>query len=198
MGQCIGPVSFGYAIQDLLDSQQAQPLSLSIAPWKQEPDLRTGSSPIDIVGTVTVEGLISGTKYDIYRWGSVEEAFTYNEKYRKTTFTATSDTHVYKDPQTFSSGSSTYYRCVKSSVRTLLCRCRSWLTSSAGILTADVIFWVSLCFSSAILCVHDRFWFVLSPSWSEGVRLQLFHCENRPSLAVLASLSRRSRSTAAV
>merc|ERR1712039_1096846 len=96
------------------DKQEGLPLSLSIDPWRQEPDTRTGSSPIDITGTLTIAGTTAGSKYDIYRWDSVSDAFTYTDRYKITTFTATNDTFVFQDPQTFSSDSATYYRCVEA------------------------------------------------------------------------------------
>lgn len=112
---CIGPYSYGWALHGFLDEQEGLPLSLSIDPWKREPDTRTGASPTDITGTLTAAGLTAGSKYDIYRWDSVNDAFTYSDHYKINTFTASSDTFVFQDPQTFSSDSATYYRCVKAS-----------------------------------------------------------------------------------
>lgn len=112
--QCIGPYSFGWAVQGFLDEKEGLPLSLSIQPWKSEPDTRTGSRPNMIRGTLTAEGLTAGTKYDIYRWNSVKEAFTYSDDHKISTFTAKSHTFVFKDPKAFSSDSATYYRCVKA------------------------------------------------------------------------------------
>jgi hypothetical protein len=113
--QCIGPYSFGWAIEGFLDEKEGLRASLNIQPWKSEPDTRTGSSPNKMTGTLTVEGLTKGTKYDIYRWDSTKEAFTYTDEYKTSTFTAGRDTFVFKDPKTFSSDSATYYRCVKAS-----------------------------------------------------------------------------------
>ena len=45
---------------------------------------------------------------------TVAEAFTYTPGFRKTTFTATADTHVYADETTFQSDGTTYYRVVKA------------------------------------------------------------------------------------
>jgi hypothetical protein len=113
--QCIGPYSFGWAVLGFLDDREGLPLSLGIEPSKSEPDTRTGSSPNAITGTLLAEGLTVGTTYDIYRWDSVDEAFTYSDEHKMNTFTATSDKFVFKDPRTFSSDSATYYRCVKAS-----------------------------------------------------------------------------------
>lgn len=107
--------AYGWALQGFLDEQDGLPLSLSIDPSAQEPDTRTGSKPNQITGTVTATGLTSGSKYAIYRWNSVKDAFTYSDDHKISTFTATSDTHVFKDPSTFSSDSATYYRCVTAS-----------------------------------------------------------------------------------
>merc|ERR1712039_1026384 len=84
-GQCIGPYSFGWAVQGFLDEKEGLPLSLHVEP-ASEPDTRTGHSPTQITGVLTVEGL-----------------------------TADKDSFVYQDPKTFSSASATYYRCVKTS-----------------------------------------------------------------------------------
>lgn len=97
-----------------MDEQDGLPLSMKVHP-RDEPDTRTGHPPTQVTATLTASGLTEGAKYDIYRWGSVKEAFTYNDKYKINTFTATSDTFVFKDPHTFSSDSATYYRCVKAS-----------------------------------------------------------------------------------
>lgn len=113
-GQCIGPASFGYAHLGFLDEVDAMPLSLEIQPSEEEPDTRTGSSPNNIQGTVTAEGLTAGSKYDIYRWDNTQDAFTYNDQYKISTFIATNNVYVFKDPKTFSSNSATYYRCVEA------------------------------------------------------------------------------------
>lgn len=52
--------------------------------------------------------------YDIYRWDSISEAFTYIDNYKILSFTAASDTYVVQDPNTFLSDGTTYYRCVMS------------------------------------------------------------------------------------
>jgi hypothetical protein len=113
--QCIGPASFGYAHLGFLDEAEGMPLSLAIQPWEQEPDTRTGSSPNKIQGTLTAEGLSSGATYDIYRWDTTKDAFTYSDQYKITSFTAQKDVHVFEDPKPFESNSATYYRCVKAS-----------------------------------------------------------------------------------
>jgi len=112
---CIGPYSYGWAVQGFLDDREALPLSLSIDPWQREPDIATHESPTQITGTLTIEGMTAGITYDIYRWDSAEDAFTYSNAYKITTFTATGDTFVFQDPKTFSSYSATYYRCIESS-----------------------------------------------------------------------------------
>jgi hypothetical protein len=113
--QCIGPVSYGYANLGFLDEVEGMPLSLAIQPYKSEPDTRTGSKPNNIQGTLTAESLAKGATYDIYRWDTTEEAFTYSDQYKIDTFTAQTDVHVYKDPKPFASNSATYYRVVKAS-----------------------------------------------------------------------------------
>lgn len=113
LSYCIGPYSYGWALEGFLDEQEGLPLSLSIDPWEREPDLVQGSSPIAITGTLTATGLTAASTYSIYRWDSVEEAFTYSDSYKATTFTASSDTFIFQDPATFSSAGTTYYRCVE-------------------------------------------------------------------------------------
>ena len=57
--------------------------------------------------------LDAGSRYSIYRWDSVEEAFTYGAEYKIAAFTATKDTFVFDDPTTFPNNGTTYYRCVR-------------------------------------------------------------------------------------
>ena len=109
---CIGPYSYGWAIQGFLDPREGVPLSLAVDPWKREPDYRQHEPPIELTGTVTAEGLTVGTRYAIYRWDSVDEAFTYRPKYKIKTFTADDDTFVFEDPTAFWNNGTTYYRCV--------------------------------------------------------------------------------------
>lgn len=114
---CIGnPYGFGWAVKGFADKQaHAAPASLRVDPWKSEPDTRSGEKPADLKGTLTATELSAGQAYDIYRWDSVKEAFTYSTEYIKTTFTATSDTYVYVDTASFKSDGVAYYRVVPSS-----------------------------------------------------------------------------------
>jgi hypothetical protein len=62
---------------------------------------------------VTATELTVGSTYDIYRWDNVDEAFTaYTAECKKTSFTATKDTHVYADDKSFPSDGTTYYRVI--------------------------------------------------------------------------------------
>lgn len=110
---CIGPYSYGWAVQGFLDEREGVPLSLKVDPWEREPDYRKHESPIQLTGTLTAEQLSAGSKYTIYRWDSVEEAFTYHEEYKVASFTASNDTFVFEDAKTFSNNGTIYYRCVE-------------------------------------------------------------------------------------
>merc|ERR1711871_1754952 len=111
---CMGPYAFGWAVKGFSDNKEgAMQASLHIDPWKSEPDLRSGRAPEELKGTLTATGLTIGESYDIYRWGSSAEAFTYTDKFMKHSFTATNNTYVYVDDKSFMSNSTTYYRCVK-------------------------------------------------------------------------------------
>ena len=93
----------------------AMPAFLHINPWKREPDTRAGEKPEQLEGTLTVTGLKVGSSYEIYRWDSVQPAFEdYGDRYRRTSFTATKDAHVYVDDKPFLSNGTTYYRAVKA------------------------------------------------------------------------------------
>ena len=116
---CIGPYSYGWAIEGFLDeagsseaTPAAVPASLKVDPWEREPDFRQHEEPIQLSGTLTVEQLSTGRQYSIYRWDSVEEAFTYKAAYKIASFKADKDTFVYKDTKTFWNNGTTYYRCV--------------------------------------------------------------------------------------
>jgi len=111
---CIGPYAYGWAMHGFLDEQQGMPLSLSISPWQSEPNTRAGEEAIYLTGTLTATGLTVGSQYDIYRWNTVAEAFTYSDKYKIKTFTSLDDSFVFQDPEAFASNSTTYYRCVES------------------------------------------------------------------------------------
>lgn len=108
-------LGFGWAIEGFLDNGGNQftimPLSLTVDPVN-EPDIRTGSKPEALSGTLIATGLTAGTKYAIYRWGSVETAFDYSRPHSTHRFTATSDTEAYTDAESFASDSATYYRCI--------------------------------------------------------------------------------------
>jgi hypothetical protein len=116
---CIGPYSFGWAVKGFNEtsastSKTGLPAYLHVQPSQSEPDTRSGQKPEPLTGTLTVTGLTDSTAYEIYRWDSVDEAFTYADEYKKATFTATGDTHVYTDTTTFESSGTTYYRCVEA------------------------------------------------------------------------------------
>ena len=111
---CIGPYSYGWAVQGFLDHRDGvAPLSLKVAPWQREPDYRQHEKPILLTGTLTAEQLAVGTQYSIYRWDSVDAAFTYEPAYKIKTFTAAGGTFVYEDPKTFLNNGTVYYRCVE-------------------------------------------------------------------------------------
>lgn len=108
---------FGWAIDGLQDGRgDALPASLEVSPSRREPDIRTGSSPTDLHGKLTVSGLIAGEKYAIYRWDSVEAAFDFAKPHKVHRFEASGASEVYADDETFSSGGSTYYRCIPDTV----------------------------------------------------------------------------------
>ena len=115
---CIGnPYGFGWAVKGFASDDKKStsvPASLSIDPWESEPDTRSGDKPEALTGTLTATELSVGQAYDIYRWDSVKEAFTYSAQYKKATFTASNNTHTYKDDKTFQSDGTTYYRVVLS------------------------------------------------------------------------------------
>ena len=115
---CIGfPYGFGWAMKGFAkDPKQssAMPASLRIDPWKSEPDTRSGEQPEALKGTLTVTELTAGATYDVYRWDSVAEAFTYSDKYKRTSFTATTSSYVFADDTSFQSDGTTYYRVVRA------------------------------------------------------------------------------------
>jgi len=108
---CIGPYSFGWAITGFRDTHAFKPARLAINPSRSEPDIRAGAKPNRITGTLTCLDLDIGAMYNIYRWDTVEDAFTYSRQYIQHTFTAAASTYVFTDPRTFMSNGVTYYRC---------------------------------------------------------------------------------------
>mmetsp|Transcript_5581 Transcript_5581/g.8362 ORF Transcript_5581/g.8362 Transcript_5581/m.8362 type:complete len:199 (+) Transcript_5581:254-850(+) len=112
---CISnPYGFGWAIKGFKDgnSSRAAPASLHVEPWLSEPDTRSGKAPEALKGKVTATELTAGSTYDIYRWDTVAQAFTYDAQFKKASFTATSDTYEYTDDESFMSNGTTYYRVV--------------------------------------------------------------------------------------
>lgn len=110
---CLNPTNvFSWAIQGFQDSREGLPVSLAVDQWREEPDTRTGQSPTQMTGTITIDGLQAGQAYALYRWDSVESAFDYSQPASVYRFSATNVTEVYRDPKTFSSNGTTYYRCV--------------------------------------------------------------------------------------
>jgi hypothetical protein len=110
---CMATYAFGWAVKDFVDTRSdASPASLHVKPYLEEPDTRSGDEPTALEGTLTVSELTEGSSYDIYRWDTIKDAFTYTDAFKKTTFKATSDTYVYSDDKSFQSDGTTYYRCV--------------------------------------------------------------------------------------
>eukprot|EP01062_Namystynia_karyoxenos_P082077 TRINITY_DN916_c0_g1_i4.p1 TRINITY_DN916_c0_g1~~TRINITY_DN916_c0_g1_i4.p1 ORF type:complete len:367 (+),score=124.32 TRINITY_DN916_c0_g1_i4:83-1102(+) len=103
---------FGWAIQGVQDSREAEDLSLDVDS-PEEPDTRAGRQPGTLHGTVSARGLKAGAKYVIHRWDSVESAFDYSASSTHS-FTASSDTFTWQDPKGIVSNGVTYYRCVKA------------------------------------------------------------------------------------
>jgi len=109
---CMSSYAFGWAVKGFADNKVYVPASLAIQPYLSEPDTRAGQTASALKGTLTVTELTVGLSYDIYRWDSVEDAFTYSDNFKKTTFQAKTDTFIYADDKSFQSDSTTYYRCV--------------------------------------------------------------------------------------
>jgi len=109
---CMATYAFGWALKGFADEAAGVPASLRIDPWLAEPDTRSGEAASALQGTLTVSDLTAGAAYDIFRWDTVEDAFTYSEAFKKASFTAANETYVYVDDTSFQSDSTTYYRCV--------------------------------------------------------------------------------------
>jgi hypothetical protein len=113
---CLHPDrGFGWAVLGLNDDRTGMDLSLAVEPWQREPDTRSGASPSQLSGTITVEGLTVGAAYAIYRWDSVESAFDYSQATVVHNFKAADTTEVFADPTTILSSGVTYYRCLPDS-----------------------------------------------------------------------------------
>ena len=113
---CIGnPYGFGWAATGFTHdtkSATAAPALLHVDPYLREPDTRKGAGPEDLIGSLEVSGLTVGTKYDIYRWDTVTDAFTYTTAFKRSDFTATAAKYTYADDKVFKSDGTTYYRVV--------------------------------------------------------------------------------------
>lgn len=109
---CMASYAFGWAVKGFTDSHPAMPASLQVDPWQSEPDTRSGDAPESLKGTLTMTELEEGSTYDIYRWDTVSDAFTYDDSFKKASFKATNDTYIYADDVPIASNGTTYYRCV--------------------------------------------------------------------------------------
>lgn len=109
---CMSTYAFGWAVKGFVDDKPHVQASLAIQPFDSEPDTRSGKAPRLLKGTLTAAGLTAGSTYSIYRWDSVEDAFTYSDSFKKTSFQAKADTFVYSDGEGFQSSGTTYYRVV--------------------------------------------------------------------------------------
>lgn len=105
-------LGFGWAIEGFLDDQDSLPASLLVDPWSREAEFHGEVGPWKVKGTLTVEGLVSGKAYVIYRWDSVETAFDYSQGRAVFRFTATGPSEVWEDTEMIPTTSATYYKCV--------------------------------------------------------------------------------------
>ena len=102
---------FGWAITGVKDTRTTG-LRISLAmDSSQEPDVIRGAKPSQMTGTVTVEGLTTGSNYEMWRWDSVESAFDYTNATKTVPFTPTNATFVWTDPMKITSNTAVYFRC---------------------------------------------------------------------------------------
>jgi len=113
---CLHPqYVFSWAIMGFEGDRSQVQCSLNVDQYKFEPDLRQGASPVQLTGTITIEGLESGEQYALHRWDSIQGAFGYSDQSVIHRFTASGTHEVFEDPQTFSSDGTIYYSCVSDS-----------------------------------------------------------------------------------
>merc|ERR1712003_408850 len=61
---CLNPTyGYGWALQGFNDERAGLPVSLSVNPWQSEPDTRNGQKPVQLTGTLHIEGLTAGQHY---------------------------------------------------------------------------------------------------------------------------------------
>lgn len=117
-------VAYGFAITGFKESGPASvPLSLAVDRF-DEPEYPWDRyhPAADLHGTVTIHGpLEKGASYKILRWDDHKKVPT-DGSYLKSDYDHEYDfiaddteTHVFKDPNSFKSSGTTYYRCVKVS-----------------------------------------------------------------------------------
>jgi hypothetical protein len=111
------PYGFGFSLTGFTgDARHASstPAVLTVQPFLSEPDTRSGKKPELLRGTLTMASLTKGKSYDIYRWDSVKDSFTYTTSYKKTNFKAAGAEHTYVDDVRIHSNGTTYYRVVSA------------------------------------------------------------------------------------
>lgn len=112
---------WGFAITGVANASSTDvPVSLAVDRF-DEPNVEEGQDPVQLHGTVTVgPGLKDGETYDLYTWTDAAHIpadgdYAKSQYTRKTSFKATGDSHVFKDPQTIASDGVTFYRAQASS-----------------------------------------------------------------------------------
>jgi hypothetical protein len=120
-GGCIPQnVDYGIAVTGVVDPQHVTlPVRLAVA-QSSEPNVSLGDPPIQMTGNVTVSGLAAGSNYSLLRYDDTTQVPTNataaqylssSSTYRMD-FTASGSQWAHTDPNTFTSGGSTTYRCV--------------------------------------------------------------------------------------
>lgn len=117
-------VAYGFAISGFVEhgGQKSQPLSLAVDHF-DEPEYPWDSSnpAADLHGTVSIQGPLEvGSKYTILRWDDFHKvptdgSYLTSQFDQSHDFIATSTSgYTFKDPVTFPSSGTTYYRCVQA------------------------------------------------------------------------------------
>jgi hypothetical protein len=120
-GGCIPQnVDYGIAVTGIVDPQHVTlPVSLTVA-QSSEPNVSQGDPPVQMAGNVTVSGLATGSNYALLRYDDYTQVptnataaqYLASSPTYRVDFTAGAAQWTYPDPNTFTSGASTTYRCV--------------------------------------------------------------------------------------
>lgn len=109
-------VAYGLAVNGLAVEAPTFPVEIDVD-RQDEPNVRSHENPVKLHATVTVNSLISGKSYILYRYTGINSFptsdFDHGYEY-KVPFVSKGISWIYRDPQAFLSNGATYYIAIEA------------------------------------------------------------------------------------